>query len=147
MLPSDKNTDVSAEGAITNDHASSMAETLDRIEALPWGDLGPAILIVRDVLEYAMLISRDAFATWENELADKVFSSEFDVPVEVAVELPVQQRLGHLARLTRSLAMAYGVRTDVALPPDRVLEEIGEIQPDSPAWILDQLDRAIAQDA
>jgi hypothetical protein len=110
---------------------------------LPWGDVGPRIQDVRDTLEYLMLLTRDAFAVWENELADRFFASEFDLPLDVATALPTMQRLAHVARLVRSMAMTYGIRTDYALAPEDVLDQIGEIQADSPAWILDRLDSAV----
>jgi hypothetical protein len=111
---------------------------------LPWGDLGPRIQDVRDILGFAMLITQDAFALWEDELADKSYSSEFDVPVEHAVTMVTDHRLAHVARLIRSLSMAYGIRTDFALGPEEVLDHIGEVQPDSPAWILATVDHAFA---
>jgi hypothetical protein len=89
-----------------------------------------------------MRLTPDAFQHWETELAERVFSSEYDIPVDHALELPLEQRFAHIARLLRSLCMDYGIRTDYGMTPEEASEVLGEVEAGGPAWILDHLDRA-----
>jgi hypothetical protein len=113
--------------------------TFTEIMGLPWGDLSAAILGVKDSLKLLMLLTSGEFLRWERDLAD-TYPSEYELPVEHAQSLPIEERFAHVARLIRSLAMDYGLRTDYALPPEEIREKIGEISPGSPAYILTLLD-------
>jgi hypothetical protein len=112
---------------------------LTHVMALPWGDIGPAIQATSDILELLMLLTPDEFTRWELALSDE-YPSEFDIPVEYAKTLSTEDRFALVARLIRSLAMHYGARTDYALPPELINEHLGETEPNSPAYVLQELD-------
>jgi hypothetical protein len=127
-----------------------MGNTVQQLEAMPWANVGARIEGVRNTLLYALDLTTDAFQRWELELADKHFSSEFDIPVAQARRLRTEDRLAHIARLLRSLALDYGlqihVRTDTQ-DDASVAPVAPPVDIDSPAWILHQLDCASLADA
>jgi len=106
---------------------------------LPWRSVDLHIEDVLESLKLLMLLTPNEFARWENELVD-VLESEFSIPVEEALELDMDVRFAHVARLIRTLAMSLGLRTDYALRPEAVHEHIADIEPESPLFVLRLLD-------
>jgi hypothetical protein len=77
--------------------------------ATPWGDTAASLSLIDEALARAMDASRDEFVFWEEKAHGAGFTDEFSVGE--ASSLSVEWRFALVARLLRSIAMAYGVGT------------------------------------
>ena len=117
-----------------NDKQQQAALTL--IEQLPWADVEGGLRAMEDALRRALQATTDDFGYWEDELGplyEQEGWSEFDLPTEVVEALRPHQKLAYVARLLRSLAMAYGVSVDYGRLPHVV---VGQDDRNSPATLL-----------
>jgi hypothetical protein len=92
--------------------AQQQKEALALLESLTWGDMEMDIRALEDALRRSIEATRSDFLKWEAEAEGVGMTDEFAVPAEVVADLSPEWRLAYVARLLRSLAMAYGVSTD-----------------------------------
>jgi hypothetical protein len=78
--------------------------------AREWGDTAASLSLIDEALAFAMDASRDEFVFWEEKAHGAGFADEFSVGE--ASSLSVEWRFALVARLLRSIAMAYGVGID-----------------------------------
>lgn len=91
------------------------------INETPWGDIEGALSVIDEGLAIAMRASRDEFMTWEQHHDAVGFTDEFSI--DDVSRLSPEWRFALVARLLRSIAMAYGVGTDYAW------DGIGQLDP------------------
>lgn len=80
------------------------------IDETPWGDIEVALRVIDEALTVAMNASRNGLHYWENNIDDSPWNDEFSVKDPSG--LTPEWRIALLARLLRTIAMAYGLRTD-----------------------------------
>jgi hypothetical protein len=98
-------------------NSDQQQRALALLESLPWGDIDNALRGMEEALRRAMEATRQEFQEWEQEFGPRVEEvgfDEFTLPAEEIEALPCGVKLAYVARLLRSLAMAYGVTTDYA---------------------------------
>ena len=78
--------------------------------------------MIDEALTLAMMASRQEFLSWEEEAENAGFEDEF--AVGEPDNLPEEWRFRLVARLIRSIAMAYGIGTDYGT------SEVGQVQLD-----------------
>ncbi len=97
-------------------------QVLGIVSENPWGDTAGSLALIDEALAIAMRATLDEFIHWE-QLADaNGFVDEFSIN-DVSALSP-EWRHALVARLLRSIAMAYGVGTDFSR------DEIGQVDPD-----------------
>jgi hypothetical protein len=108
---------------------------LDLFANTTWGDMTNAIDLIDLALTIAMEATRVEFATWEAWVDEGRYEYEFLDPAAAAL-LPADVRLALLARLARTMAMAWGLGTDFG-----VVDDLGEVRndPDTASTLLRQL--------
>jgi len=94
----------------------------------PWGDTAGSLALIDEALAIAMLATRDEFIYWEQRADANGFVDEFSIN-DVSALSP-EWRHALVARLLRSIAMAYGVGTDLGR------DEIGQVDLDWGARLL-----------
>ena len=92
------------------------------LEQTPWGDVAGALEVIDEGLATAMRATREDFRRWETNHEDAGYVDEFSI--DDVAGLSSEWRSALVARLLRSIAMAYGVGTDYAS------DEIGDIKSD-----------------
>jgi hypothetical protein len=116
------------------------ASALALIEALPWGDVDGALRLMEEALRLAMEATRAEFRHWEDELGPSLDAEhgwdEFSLPARHVDRMDPNAKLAYLARLLRSLAMAYGVSTDYDATASSHVGLVGPEDPNSPAALL-----------
>lgn len=105
-------------------------EALSLLTGLPWGDFDDAIREMEGCLRLALEATVAAFWMWEEEVEEIRFEDEFSLTPSQVDQLSPEWRLAYVARLLRSLALFYGVGTELGGGPP-----VGEACPDSPAAI------------
>jgi hypothetical protein len=113
----------------TQFNAEQQGRTRELIEKLPWGDVDSALCGMEEALRLAMEATRDDFRYWEMHVEEAGFVDEFSLTPEEVAELSPEWRLAYVARLLRSLAMAYGVSTDYARNEAGLVGENNEYGP------------------
>jgi hypothetical protein len=117
-------------------NGGQQVDALALLEQLPWGDMHYAIVDMEECLRRALEATRDEFQQWENDLAPELETDgydEFTLPDELIEDMPPEQKLAYVARLLRSLALAYGVSADY---PSASSALVGDEKSSSPAGLL-----------
>jgi hypothetical protein len=102
-------------------------QVLQIVRETPWGDVEGALETIDEGLSIAMRASQEEFLHWEENADRAGFPDEFSI-VDIA-DLSPEWRHALIARLLRSIAMAYGVGTDYAR------DAIGEVNLDRTAAV------------
>jgi hypothetical protein len=96
--------------------AGQVRRAVELLERLPWGDIDPAICDMEAALRLAMEATREEFQHWEDTIGPELEQdrgwNEFSVPATHVDQFTSEEKLAYVARLLRSLALAYGVSTD-----------------------------------
>lgn len=79
------------------------------LDDLPWGDVEGAIRTLEEALRLALEATVNDFQLWEDHADSEGFPDEFDLSQEQIDSLSDQWRIAYIARLLRSIALAYGV--------------------------------------
>lgn len=95
---------------------------LEIVSKNPWGDTAGMLAVIDEALAIAMRATRDEFIHWEQRADANGFVDEFSID-DVSALSP-EWRHALVARLLRSIAMAYGVGTDLGR------DKIGQVDPD-----------------
>jgi hypothetical protein len=111
---------------------------LQVLEGTVWGDIERSLAVVDEALAITMRATRDDFTFWEEHAQAAGYADEFSV--DGIEDLPDRWRFATVARLIRSIALAYGVGTDLGR------DEVGTITqaPDALATPLRELVNAAA---
>ena len=112
---------------------SQQQRAITLLESFPWGDMDAYIPALEDALRRAMEGTRQEFQDWEDTVAPQLGIDEFGLSADDIKALPCRAKLAWVARMLRTLAMAYGVSTDF-LCPDGIV--VGEAESDTPAALL-----------
>lgn len=118
-------------------NAHQQAQALDLLEQLPWGDMDYAICDLEICLGRALEATREDFLRWENDLGpafEEAGYDEFTLPRTLIDDMPIEEKLAYVARLLRSLALAYGAYYDFGVL--RRASLVGEADKSSPATLL-----------
>jgi len=90
---------------------SQANEILALTERTPWGDVDGGIQTIDAALKIAMQASEDEFLAWEEAEAEGELD-EFDPALPIS-GMPQPLRFALVARLVRSIALSYGVSTEI----------------------------------
>ena len=83
---------------------------VELVESTPWADVEGSIETLDAALRLALEITREEFAVWHMELEPAGYENEFDDAL--VRDLPMDVRAPLVARLLRTIALAYGVGTE-----------------------------------
>jgi hypothetical protein len=119
-------------------NSDQQRRALALLESLPWGDLDTSLRILEDALRRAMEATRREFQAWEQEFGPQLeerlgFDDEFPAPTAEIDALPCQAKLAYVARLLRTMALAYGVSADYSRVNGIV---VGDNHPGTPAALI-----------
>lgn len=106
---------------------------LELLEQMPWGDIEMNISDTKDALRRLVGATSAVADRWDEEFFDS-YGDEFSVPDETVTAMTETELLAYIARLVRSLALAYGVDAGLS---NRQLRQTDN--PDSPAALLQGL--------
>ena len=95
------------------------------ISETPWDETHEALSVIDEALAIAMRATRDDFIRWEQQHDAVGLRDEFSI--NDASALPPEWRCALVARLLRTIAMAYGAGTDYRE------DAIGQVSLDSDA--------------
>jgi len=113
---------------------------LELLESVPWGDLDRALQVFELCLQLLLEVTADDFRRWEDGLGERLEveygCGECEVPARVIADFDEWERLAYVARLLRTLAMMYGVSSDVVTRVGEQAILVGEEDAHSPAALL-----------
>jgi hypothetical protein len=95
-------------------------EVIAYVERVAWGDIEGAVKSVDEALRLAISLTRDDFRYWEDTFEDS--SDEFTLARTVD-SLDPPERLALLARLIRSVAVCWGMKTELGGSPGEICWE------------------------
>jgi hypothetical protein len=85
------------------------------VEETPWGDIEGALSSFEEALRIALEHTTSEFAIWHEYVEERGFEDEYD---EAKLrDLPGGWRPALIARLLRSMALSYGLRTEFGAGP------------------------------
>jgi hypothetical protein len=99
------------------------------LEQIPWGDMEVAICGLEDVLRIALEATTEDFWRWEERIGPEIEAGGFDeysMPPEMIGGMSDGDRLAHVARLLRSLALTYGVSAEFGIDRGGLVGEAGD---------------------
>jgi hypothetical protein len=85
------------------------------VESLPWAEIKGNTETLESALRLALELTQEQFAFWHEHAEPAGFESELD-RVEIA-ELPADWTFALVARLLRTIALSYGLRTEFGPGP------------------------------
>jgi hypothetical protein len=108
-------------------------EALALLEEMAWGDY---LRNMEGALRLALEATTDDFYGWEEELGPAMEADgydEFSVPPARLEELSLEEKVAYVARLLRTLALAYGVSAEFGVGQGGL---VGQAHQTSPASLL-----------
>jgi hypothetical protein len=112
--------------------AEQRRQAIALIEELPWGDVEAQIRDLEEALWRALEATCGDLLRWEARAEELGFQDEFSLSLEDVAALTPEWRLAYVARLVRSLALAYGVpERELGGSPSTLIED-----PDSVAGLV-----------
>jgi hypothetical protein len=108
-----------------------LEQAVSLIESLAWGDIDGDLRTMERALRLAMKATSEDFRRWESEADTAGFSSELSVDAYDVAQMSPDWRLAYVARLLRTVALAYGVGTEFGGK-----QLVGEEVANSPAGLL-----------
>jgi hypothetical protein len=90
------------------------------LEQIPWGDMDGAIRVFEAILRLVLETTREDFRRCEEHIAPELEAGGVDecsLPPDMLDAWSDKDKLAHVARLLRSLALTYGVSAEFG--PDR----------------------------
>jgi hypothetical protein len=85
------------------------------VESTAWATVAGSVATLDAALKLALELTREDFALWHEHLESAGYENEFD---EVMIrDLPDELKSALVARLLRTIAMAYGVGTEFGSKP------------------------------
>jgi hypothetical protein len=90
-------------------HPDQQARAIEFLNSMPWGDVDGAVQSFETALRLALEATGDAFLQWEQQAEARGYDDEFSLTYDDLAALSDEWRLAYVARLLRSLALAYGV--------------------------------------
>ena len=118
-------------------HPDPKTQALAFLEELPWGDIDQQIFDMELALQLAIEATAAEFQYWENTLRPAIESDgydEFSLPPDRTTDLNDHERLAYVARLLRSLALAYGIKSTLCASRSQRL--VNDAKAHSPAGVL-----------